>query len=231
MNKKLQTLKYIVADYIAAVLAWALFFIYRKVFIESLKYGHSIPIHFDRQFLFGIVFIPLFWMSIYYLSGTYTNVYRKSRLKELGQTLLIVLIGVMVIFFSLLLDDQVVTYKTYYKTIWALFWLQFLFTFIFRFVLSTITADQIQSKKIGFNSVLVGSNQKALNLYLEFKNQKISQGNIFKGYLHVDHQNAHMLSEHLAHLGSFHHLKQIIIEFKIEEVIIAIESSDHQNHS
>jgi exopolysaccharide biosynthesis polyprenyl glycosylphosphotransferase len=229
MNKKAQTFKYVVADFMAAVIAWALFFIYRKIYIEPLKFGHPVPLNFDGHFFYGILFIPLFWMLLYTTTGTYSNVYRKSRLKELGQTLLISIIGVMIIFFTLLLDDQIVTYKTYYKTIWALFWLQFSFTFFLRFILSSITAHKIQHKKIGFKTIMVGCNQKALSLYHEITNQKITQGNIFIGYVHVDKQHEQLLNEYLPHLGSFNNLKTSILENEIEEVIIAIESSEHES--
>ena len=39
--------------------------------------------------------------------GGYSDIYRRYRTKELGQTLLISVIGVVVIFFALLLDDEV----------------------------------------------------------------------------------------------------------------------------
>jgi exopolysaccharide biosynthesis polyprenyl glycosylphosphotransferase len=229
MNKKLQTFKYISADFLSAGLAWGLFFIYRKKYIEPLKFGHAVPLNFDSHFYYGIIFIPLFWLTLYYVTGTYANIYRKSRLKELGQTLLMTGLGVLLIFFTLLLDDQIVTYKTYYKTIWALFWLHFSFTFTFRFILSSITSHKIQNKKIGFNSIMVGCNQKALNLFLEFKNQRISQGNKFIGFVHVDNQHEQLLNEHLPHLGSFHSLRQLIETRQVEEIIIAIESSEHES--
>ena len=52
MNKKLQVLKYIVLDVIAAILVWALFFVYRKAYLEPLKYGYEIPIAFDDNFYY-----------------------------------------------------------------------------------------------------------------------------------------------------------------------------------
>src|ERR1043165_9263055 len=104
MNKRLQTFKFIFSDWLSAGLAWTLFYIYRKLVIESAKYGIT-GIHFDQKFVFGVLMIPVCWVILYAMVGSYRNVYRKSRLAEVGQTLLMSLIGVLIIFFTLLLDD------------------------------------------------------------------------------------------------------------------------------
>ena len=104
MNKRIQTLKFIFADWLAAVLAWGLFFLYRKLIIEGQTYSPDIFIK-DQKFYYGILIIPIAWVITYALIGSYQNVYRKSRLKELGQTLFLSLLGVLIIFFFLLLDD------------------------------------------------------------------------------------------------------------------------------
>ena len=87
MNKTLQTLKYIFADYTAAALAWSLFYLYRKFFIEPDKFGVSPDVVFDKQYTLGILILPLCWLLAYYLTGFYKNSFRKSRINELVQTL------------------------------------------------------------------------------------------------------------------------------------------------
>src|SRR4051812_23209293 len=104
MNRRIQTFKYILADWLAAITAWSLFYTYRKLVVESNKFGIDVRFHPDKEFFLGITLIPLFWLVLYALTGCYRDVYRRSRLKELGQTLYLSLIGVLVIFFALLLD-------------------------------------------------------------------------------------------------------------------------------
>ena len=87
MNKKLQVLKYIFLDIVSAVLVWAIFFVYRKRYLEPIKFGHEVPLNFDDNFYLGLALIPLFWIIIYFIVGTYNDIYRKSRLIEFGQTL------------------------------------------------------------------------------------------------------------------------------------------------
>lgn len=231
MNKRLQVLKYIIADFTTAALAWSLFYIFRKLYIEPVKFGKPVPITFDSKFYWGLLLIPAFWLLYYYLTGAYRNIYRKSRLKEAGQTLLASLIGVIIIFFALLLDDQVASYKTYYQSVLALFTLHFVLTSIVRFTLSTITNHAIHRREIGFPTLLVGSNERALKLFNEMEAESRSWGNKFVGFVHIDNKNgfSEELRKKLPHLGEFVDLKKLIREHKAEEVIIAIESSEHEN--
>jgi len=231
MNKKLQVFKYIIADILSALLAWTLFYIFRKLYIEPEKFGKPVPIIFEAQFFWSLILIPSFWILIYSFTGSYKNIYRKSRLKEIGQTLLFSIIGVIIIFFALLLDDQIVSYRNYYQTIVVLFGLQFGFTASFRLILTSITNYRVHNRIIGFNTLLVGSNANALNLFNEMENLHESSGNKFIGFVHVDNKNgsSHELNKSLPHIGELSDLKDIIRNNKIEEVIIAIESFEHEN--
>lgn len=228
MNKKLKTFTFIFADWLAALLAWALFFLYRKTIIEKMSFHKSIFLQ-DPKFFYGILFIPLAWLLVYAMIGSYSNVYRKSRLKELGQTLYLSIIGVLIIFFSLLLDDVVISYKTYYHTFFTLLTLHFLITALFRIILSTKIIRDIRSRKIRFNTIMIGSNQNAINLLQTMESEFSSEGLAFVGFVHVDGNNDHLLSKHMINLGGIQNLKDIINSYKVEEAIIALESSEHES--
>jgi exopolysaccharide biosynthesis polyprenyl glycosylphosphotransferase len=230
MNKALQTFKYVFADYISASLAWSLFYLYRKFYIEPDKFGILPDQIFDRQYVLGMIILPLGWLLAYYLTGFYKNIYRKSRINELMQTFATALIGVTFIFFFILLDDFVSSYKAYYKVYTVLFALHFSITAIFRFVLSTITNYKINQGKIGFNTVIIGSNQRALKIYDEITSSHKSSGNRFVGFIHLDEKNgfSEQLKQKVKHLGEYKDLKQIVQEHEVEEIIIAIESWEHE---
>jgi exopolysaccharide biosynthesis polyprenyl glycosylphosphotransferase len=231
MNKRLQVIKYIFADFLTAASAWSLFYIFRKLYIEPVKFGKPVPLSFDNKFYWGLLLIPAFWLVFYYLTGAYRNIYRKSRLKEAGQTLIVSVIGVIIIFFALLLDDEVPSYRTYYHSVLMLFGLHFTLTAMARFILSTITNHAIHRRQIGFPTLLVGSNERALKLFTEMEAERRSWGNKFIGFVHIDNKNGYSqeLKKKLPHLGEFVDLKRLISDHNIEEVIIAIESSEHEN--
>lgn len=215
-------------DLLSAAGAWSLFFVFRKAFIESNKFGEKIPIEFSDKFYIGLVVVPLFWLSLYAIQGTYTNIYRKSRLKELGQTLLTTIIGVIIIFFALILDDEINTYKSYYQSFGVLFLLHFFFTYTFRVILTTRTAHRVHNRVIGFPTLLIGSNEKALQLFTELENQRTSTGNKFVGFIHANgNKTGYLLNDKLPHLGGSAEIKNIIEKYKLEEAIIALESSEH----
>jgi len=230
-GRSLQILKHIIADTLAAAAAWFAFFIFRKVYIESVKYGQDVPIQFGEKFYFGLFLISSFWFVLYASTGAYKDVFRKSRLKELGQTLLISLIGVMVIFFILILDDEIISYKSYYQSFVAIFSLHFCITFFVRYILVSKTVYKVHNRIIGFNTLLVGSNEGAWKIFNEMQSQKKSSGNKFQGFVMVDDKNgySHKLQNLLPCLGNISNIKTSIREKSIEEVIIAIESSEHES--
>ena len=75
---------------------------YRKVALEPIKFGYEVPLNFDANYYKGLLLVPLFWFGLYTVVGGYSDVFRRFRTKELGQTLLVSLVGVLVIFFVLL---------------------------------------------------------------------------------------------------------------------------------
>lgn len=228
MNKKLQVTKYVIADVLSAMIAWGLFFIYRKNQENISIFENHNLIFEDINFYKGLVFIPIFWEILYIMTGTYRKIYRKSRLKELEQTFIISILGVLIIFFALILDDFIVTYKKYYQSFLVLFSLHFLITYFFRLIITSRTAHKIHNKIIGFNTVIVGSHKNAVNTYIDIENQVESSGNKFIGYVSVNGNEESPISKHLPYLGNYRTLKSIIKDNNVEEVIIAIEENEHK---
>jgi len=228
MNKRLHTFKYLFSDFLTAIISWTLFYIYRKTYIEPLKLGYEIPIELTHKFYLGILIIPLFWIFLYYLSGYYKDIYRKSRLKELAQTFFTILLGSIIIFFTSLLDDQVLNYKHYYKLFSSLLLIQFVATYIPRLIITSITNYKVHSRKIGFNTIILGGNRKAVEIYRKIESQPRSIGNKFVGFISIVEKEKHILEKHLNKLGNLKDIRKIIDKFKIEEVIIALEYTEHK---
>ncbi|MBN2173166.1 MAG: sugar transferase [Bacteroidales bacterium] len=226
MNKNLQVAKYVTADLLSAAIAWTAFFIYRKYSVDADILSRLDEIFLDRKLYVGIAIIPLFWVTLYIIIGTYRKIYRKSRLKELGQTLSITFFGVIFIFFSLILDDLIISYRSYYLSFLVLFCLHFIFTYCFRLILTTRTIRKIHRRVIGFPSLIIGGNTNAINIYKEIESEEESSGNKFIGFISTNEKKDYPLSQYLTYLGHFSDLKTRIEEYKIEEVIIAIEESE-----
>lgn len=126
-----------------------------------------------------------------------------------------------------MLDDWVVDYKQYYKLYFTLFVLQFTLTYLPRLIMTTIVNKKVHNRKLLFNTLIIGSNQKAVKLLKDFESQKLSSGLKFVGFVFVEDRPSYLLEEYLPKLGGVNDIKDIISEHKIEEVVIAIESSEH----
>ncbi len=226
MNKKLQQAKYVIADFFSAAITWMLFFIYRKYIIIPDLFRSPDEIFGDPKLYYGIVIIPMFWIILYIIAGTYRKVYRKSRIKEITQTFSVAIIGVVVIFFTLLLDDVVPSYQHYFESFLVLFGLQFIITTTFRLIITTRTVKKIHHKLIGFNTIIVGSSTNAVELFDELDNKFPSSGNKFVGFVNAKDYSEFKLAKWLPHLGYYKELPQLIKKHKIEEIIIAIERSE-----
>ena len=232
MNKKLQVGKYLFFDFIAAALSWTALFIYRKEVIEPQHFnGWNVPFEITRQYYLALIIIPSFWILFYYITGFYKNIYRRSRLLELGQTFFTSVAGVVVIFFAFILDDWIGSYKNYYQTAFVLFSVHFSLTYFFRLVLTTRTIHKIHQRKIGFNTLLIGNDEKAVKIYKDMTSQLRPAGNKFVGYVTLDKNNDDLLSEHLNNLGDLNEILDILDKHRIEEVILATESHEHKKAS
>jgi len=128
LNRRGQLVKYVFSDWFSAALSWSLFYLFRKIYIEPQKFGYPINIELDVRFFLGLALIPFFWLLIYYVTGYYRDVFRKSRLSELWQTIGNTLLGVIILFFTLVLDDVIKTYSNYYISFATLFTFHFMLT-------------------------------------------------------------------------------------------------------
>jgi len=227
LNKKLHTAKYIFSDVLSASVVWILFSFFRKSYIESAKFGYAIQLNFDLVFFASIIVIVCFWILLYAFSGYYYDIYRKSRAQELYQTFVISIVGVVILFFVLLLDDLVSSYTDYYYSFSTLFLLQFTLTYIPRVVITSTTIKKIRKRQIGFNTIIIGSNGKARNIYEEFFERNKSAGYKFIGFVNVKHEVSNSLKDTLTHLGSFDNVHRLIEKYEIEEIIIAVELHEH----
>ncbi|MDZ7846372.1 MAG: sugar transferase [Owenweeksia sp.] len=225
-NPRLKRATYIFWDAIAAMAAYSMLYVFRHSVIETTRFADP-GIILNQNYYLGLAMIPFFWIFTYLITNYYRDIYRRSRLKELIYTFNASLLGSVVIFFALILDDWVNNYTDYYRGFAVYFLSHFSFTALFRFLLSSRTNHRIRKGQIWFNTLLIGSNENAAELYNDIGN-RTSTGNRFVGFVSVHNNIQFLVKENLKHLGTHTQLREIIARHTIEEVIIAIESSEHE---
>jgi len=222
MKKKYFWIIYFLFDYLTAILSWVLFNYFRKAFIE--KYEFEI----NYKLIISSILIASLWIVLYILFGNYKNIYKKYRLKEIYQTVSQSFSGIILIFFFLLLDDEINSYQDYYKLFIALLTLHTFITFLPRIILTSNIVSKIHNKKIGFNTLIIGNSQKAKDTHYEITNLKKGTGHFFRGYISTVNKNDELIKSGLKKLGNYKDLSKILINEKIEQVIIATEPNEHQ---
>lgn len=223
MKKIAHTSWIILYDFLAALLAWNLFYYTRKFLLDEEPTGISLfPV--GNGLLVGV-----FWLMLYTMAGFYLDVYRKSRTKELSSLFLISIAGSLVVFLTALIDDEGVdTYHEYYKTLSAYFCIHFFIAALIKITELSYIKRLIRLKKISFNTLIVGSNIKALEIYKDLKKINSSMGLEFIGYVHVFDKTKNLLGRNLKHFGDINNIPRVIEKHNIERVIVALEPSEHR---
>jgi len=223
-NKKyIHSFWYAVSDFITTAVAWALFFIIRS-FILLNETQHT-SIAKDSNFWLGIFFIPIGWLAFYALTGSYLDIYKKSRLKELTKTLTGSLIGSTILFFLLILDDVDGNYNYYYSAFAMLFLLYFILPFAGRFFILSKAKEHINKGEVSFNTLVAGTAENAHKILFDNGKKLSNEGYTLKGFVSLNgvvDNNQYALP----YLGHVNQLETIIDKQHIKLVIIATDRTD-----
>ena len=209
----MQTLKrnisaYIITDYLFSILTVIIFcFFFNDLYGSLLK----------------IIFLPIFWLFFYLLTGSYSNsLFEKSRLSELTATFLHTIFGCLILFFLPLLSsvNTIERFFTYNA-------LQFIFVFSGRIILLFSTKKKIAKGEIYFNTLIVGNNPKSIKIFEALNKNFRYLGFKAIGFLTV-HQSEvkNGLSKWIPMLGSIDNINSIIDQNNIQIVIISIDKKD-----
>ncbi|MBL7701305.1 MAG: sugar transferase [Ferruginibacter sp.] len=210
---------YALGDCIAAILSWVGFYFARKYIIKE-------PFVIGPRFYIGLVLFPFIWLMVYYLVGTYRNLYHKSRLVEFFNTLVYTFFASICILFLFLLYDATGDYTIYYKEFLSLWLIQTLVTFCIRLCFLNIAKSQLNKGTVFFNTLILGSSTNAGNLYHSIVNNKEKTGYRITGFANTNGNHGSALPPDIVNLGNADNANAIIRQNKIEELIIAVEKKE-----
>lgn len=208
---------FFISDFSASFLGWILFYYLRRHYIEVKDFGVSF------QVIVPAILVSVCWCILYAYTGLYKTLFRKSRLSETIKVAKITLIGVAIIFFAVLLDDPVDTTTRFRFTYFVYFIVQFSLVALFRFIVNTIAKYLVISKKISFNTLLIGSGKEALDLYLELEKNPNDLGQRFVGFVSDKQEENTTLKKYLQDLGSIDDIEEIVKKYNIKDIIVATE--------
>jgi exopolysaccharide biosynthesis polyprenyl glycosylphosphotransferase len=215
---------YILSDYLAALLASIVFHFSRRIFLSE-------PVFIDGKLLLtshfwlGISTIPIGWLILYAMVGSYNRLYKKSRLNELTNTFTYSIIGCTIVFFAIVINDPEKDYHYFYKTFFIFLSSHFLLTLTGRLIILTRVRRQIRKGKVVFNTLLVGSNAVATRIYKDSFEGLLSSGYRYAGYVTSDQYN-NGIAAYLPQLGDSSDIEATIDRHHIELVVVALERSE-----
>jgi exopolysaccharide biosynthesis polyprenyl glycosylphosphotransferase len=222
-SKRISIRWYVLADWLAAIMGWGLFYLQRRLILGEAT--SLLNQSYDLKFYLGISFIPLCWIVLFHLNGSYRDLYHKSRLQELTNTFFATLLGCTVLFFVFILDDNIADYTYYYKEAAWLFVLHFTFFWLFRWLILRFIKKQLAKGIININTLLIGNGVKAIKLFKDIHEAQEEIGYNFCGFINTG-ENTNGLNKLLPQLGSLEELSVIIQKHLVEQVIIATDEED-----
>lgn len=218
--------KLVLFDYISALAAWLLFWGYRHYLLGDLDFWGAWDIFGVKDYLMSIFIIPGSWLFLYMISGTYFDLYKKSRLDEINRTLISCILGSVLVSLFIFANDAA-DYSYFIKITGRYLFIHTAATLFLRLILLNYVKNNLIEGKVGFNTLIIGGNEQAINIYKKVIGSPKTLGNIFKGFIYSTKENGNGMTNYLPQLGHLSELEQIIDEYQIEEVIVAVDSSEH----
>lgn len=225
MFRRKENLIYVVSDFLLALLAWYLYIHYlhtHHFFLgDKAMICHNI-------FQAGMLIVPVSWFFLYLMTEQYKDVYRLSRWSVLTRTFLLSWIGSIIVFFVLLTNTHINFEDRYLSAISVYVLYHFGLIGTFRLFYLTLISKRLKKGIVGFNTLIIGGDQRAVKLYKDISSMGFSLGHKFVGYIHSNGNQTNELIHYLPEAGGLKDIRKIIDENNIEEVIIAVESTEHE---
>lgn len=223
MTIKNTQFKYILSDILAAFVVWVLFMMFRRT-VNDAHFNELARIFVPNyDFVNGLFIFPTVCLFVHYLTGFYLYVGNKLKVNPFPTTLVASIIISIGIFFSLLIDDIVVSYEYYYYSLLVLFVLLFSFTYLFRLIVYKTLKRKHRAKQLNINTIIIGTGKNAMQIAKNLQRETDEYN--FVGFVAIDN-NIHIDRE--MHLGSLQNIEQIIKDNKVRDAVIALEDYSEQ---
>ena len=190
ISEKTQRIKYVLADFFSANMAWFTYNCLRFHLGGVRGYSTLGDFMSSSTIIIGQIAFPLMMMGVYCLSGYYNEVFRKSRLSELMTTFKTAVINTLLAFFIALINDMMNDNRSFnYEIILVLLALLFFLTYFLRLAITAHTSSNIKNRRWRFNTLVVGAGAAAYAFVEKLNKMRQSTGYHVVGYVDVPGEN------------------------------------------
>jgi exopolysaccharide biosynthesis polyprenyl glycosylphosphotransferase len=223
-----QRLKYVIGDYISSNVAWLGYNCVRYFRGEVQgNFGSFKDFALSGMVVFGQIIFPLVMMAVYYLSGYYSEVFRKSRLQELLTTFWTSIVNSLIIFFIALINDVIDDRGYNYEMILVLWTLLFFLVYFVRVGITTDAARRIKSRKWSFRTLIVGRGSEALAFVSRLERMKNSLGYNVIGFVSIPGEND--VKDIDKPCYTLDEMEEVCSREKVEEFVVVPTKQDSAN--
>ncbi|MDR1456097.1 MAG: sugar transferase [Tannerella sp.] len=216
MNRRRQTLVYVLSDFAVASLVWLLLNMLR--YVEVAQYGGFDTLArylASSQVLKGQLLIPFCWLTLYYFSGYYNIPFGKSRIWELFGTFVCVAVGVIFIFFAVVLNDLPPSFDIYLRIFFSYWAMQFFLTYAVRCSITLHALRRMRRGEWALNALIIGAGRQAL----QAKKDLTELGYRITGFVRIGAGTPTAPEDEL--LGSLDDLPQRVATCPVDELVLA----------
>lgn len=226
MERKKDILITMTGDFIALVLVW---YAYYHVRFELNWFVTEQVIEPATLFIPSLV-MAVFWICLFAFFGLYRRMYLTSRFDEIIRVGKISVIGTLIFFFLLFMDDlnwneDNIRYARNYT---VLYWLlTFSFVSVNRLIIRTVQRHSVMRGYNLHKAVIIGTGQTAKNIFDDVERNRTTGLGVIGFISH----NGKMVDESTVVdaekvLGNLSQINDIIRQNQVEEIIIAMEPED-----
>lgn len=220
-GKKIPVALYAAVDFITASIAWFCFYALRTSLQQDKG---AYPLSYQTM-LYIFLLVPLGWLVLYTLAGTYNHLYKKSRFEEFTLTFVSTLFGTIILFLVFVFNDPAGRSSYFYTAFASLLLIHLTLTFTGRWIILNIVKRQLLSGKVFFNTLMAGSAENALRIFRETEKNLHDGGYRYIGYVCTDPNGRNGIHKLMPRLGNLDELESIIDRHAIKLVVLAIDKS------
>ncbi|MDR9419522.1 sugar transferase [Gracilimonas sp.] len=212
-----------ILDFLIVLVSW---FIFHSLYPETIN---LLIQDFNLNFITAGLAVSLYWIAVFVLMGLYKKLYLVSRLDEFIKVLKASLLGTLVIYFVINVNEiisireQRILIIVYWGIVFSLLALN-------RFIVRSIQKFYAQRGKGLHRTVIIGTGQTAKVAYEDLKRNKILGMQVL-GFIQVNGQSPDpetgIKEEDV--IGNLEEIKDILEEKQVQEILVALEPNRRQD--
>jgi exopolysaccharide biosynthesis polyprenyl glycosylphosphotransferase len=181
----------------------------------------------EPEFWAPMVAICIYWLVVFFFFGLYRSWYAKSRFDEFTSIFKAATFGVLVLSFAIFVDDHGVGSPIHSRLLIVFYWiLMVLFVGAGRFMLHTFQRRLLLAGIGLHTTIIVGWSAKARELFDNVRSFP-ALGYKIIGFVPVSASSHQENYKEVPVVGSIDELSDIITKYNVEDVLIALDSSEH----